>query len=125
VPNPLVVIRSKTRLFEDQLCKTCHTTEQYRSVHRIHTFGSCVRCHMPRVASIGEAGDAHSHTFRFMFPQFTLKAGDLDKQPNACNACHHHKDTSTEALVGFLEAAKKEDMPKPFSVHQRSQVPQE
>jgi hypothetical protein len=25
VPNPLVVIRSKTRLFEDQLCKTCHT----------------------------------------------------------------------------------------------------
>jgi formate-dependent nitrite reductase cytochrome c552 subunit len=119
VPNPLVVIRSKTRLFEDQLCKTCHTTEQYRSVHRIHTFGSCVRCHMPRVASIGEAGDAHSHTFRFMFPQATIAAGGLDKQPNACNSCHHHKDSSTETLVGFLEAAKKEDMPKPFIVHQK------
>jgi hypothetical protein len=119
VPNPLVVIRSKTRLFEDQLCKSCHTTPQYRSVHRIHTFGSCVRCHMPRVASIGEAGDAHSHTFRFMFPQATLKAGGLDMQPNACNACHHHKDTPTDNLVGFLEAAKKNDMPKPFSVHKR------
>jgi hypothetical protein len=119
VPNPLVVIRSKTRLFEDQLCKSCHTTPQYRSVHRIHTFGSCVRCHMPRVASIGEAGDAHSHTFRFMFPQFTLKAGGLDRQPNACNACHHHKEMPTENLVGFLEAAKKNDMPRPLNVHQR------
>ncbi len=119
VPNPLVVIRSKTRLFEDRLCKSCHDTPQYRSAHRIHTFGSCVRCHMPKVASIGEAGDAHSHTFRFMFPQVTLKAGGLDRQPNACNACHHHKETPTEDLVAFLEAAKKNDMPKPLSVHQR------
>ena len=119
VPNPLMVIRSKTRLFEDQLCKSCHTTPQYRSVHRIHTFGSCVRCHMPRVASIGEAGDAHSHTFRFMFPQATLKAGGLDKQPNACNACHHHKDMPPEDLVSYLEGAKKADMPIPFNVHLR------
>lgn len=119
VPNPLMIIRSKTRLFEDRLCKSCHSTVQNRSVHRIHTFGSCVRCHMPRVTKIGEAGDAHSHTFRFMFPQATLKASGLDKQPNSCNACHHHKDTPTEALAGFLEAAKKNDMPKPFVVHQR------
>ncbi len=62
-------IMSKTRLFEDRLCKSCHTTNQYRYAHRIHTFGSCVRCHMPRVARIGEAGDAHSHTFRCMYPQ--------------------------------------------------------
>jgi formate-dependent nitrite reductase cytochrome c552 subunit len=119
VPNPLVIIRSKTRLFEDRLCKSCHTTPQYRSVHRIHTFGSCVRCHMPKVASIGEAGDAHSHTFRFMFPQASLKAGGVDKQPNACNSCHHHKDTPTEDMVAFLEAAKKSDMPKPVNVHLR------
>jgi len=110
-------IISKTRLFEDRLCKSCHTTVQYRSVHRIHTFGSCVRCHMPRVAKIGEAGDAHSHTFRFMFPEATIKAGGYDKQPNACNSCHHHKDTPAETLVGFMEAAKKNDMPKPFNVH--------
>jgi hypothetical protein len=119
VPNPLVIIRSKTRLFEDKLCRSCHSTVQNRSVHRIHTFGSCVRCHMPRVAKIGEAGDAHSHTFRFMFPQATLNAGGIDQQPNACNACHHHKETPVEALAGFLEAAKKNDMPKPFIVHQR------
>jgi formate-dependent nitrite reductase cytochrome c552 subunit len=119
IPNPLVIIRSKTRLFEDKLCKSCHTTVWYRSVHRIHTFGSCVRCHMPKVAGIGEAGDAHSHTFRFMFPQATLKAGGLVKQPNACNGCHHHKDTPTEDLVAFLEAAKKADMPKPVDAHLR------
>jgi hypothetical protein len=117
VPNPMVVIRSKTRLFEDQLCKSCHSSPQYRSVHRIHTFGSCVRCHMPKVATIGEAGDAHSHTFRFMFPETTLKAGGLDKQPNACNACHHHRNTPVEDLAGFLKAAKISDMPKPFYVH--------
>jgi hypothetical protein len=119
VPNPLVVIRSKTRLFEDQLCKCCHTTPQYRSVHRIHTFGSCVRCHMPKVASIGEAGDAHSHTFKFMYPQNTIKVGGVERQPNACNACHHHKDTPTETLVGFLEAAKTSDMPKPVNAHRK------
>ena len=117
--NLLLAIRSKTRLFEDRLCKSCHTTAQYRSVHRIHTFGSCVRCHMPRVASIGEAGDAHSHTFRFMFPQATLEAGGVDKQPNACNSCHHHKDTPVENMVGFIEAAKKNDMPLPFTVHKK------
>jgi hypothetical protein len=119
--NLLLAIRSKTRLFEDRLCKSCHTTVQYRSVHRIHTFGSCVRCHMPRVASIGEAGDAHSHTFRFMFPQASLEAGGVDKQPNACNSCHHHENTPVDAMVGFLEAAKKNDMPKPLLVHQQPQ----
>ncbi len=119
VPNPLVVIRSKTRLFHDTLCKSCHTTPQYRSAHRIHTFGSCVRCHMPKVTTIGESADAHSHTFRFMFPQATVKAGGLDKQPNACNSCHKHKDTPPEDLVAYLEGAKKADMPKPFNVHLR------
>lgn len=121
VPNPLVIIRSKTRLFEDKLCKSCHSTPQYRSVHRIHTFGSCVRCHMPRVASIGEAGDAHSHTFRFMFPEASMKAGGIDKQPNACNSCHHHKDTPIEDVAAFLEAAKKRDMPVPLNVHRKPQ----
>ena len=124
VANPLVSIRSKTRLLGDNLCKSCHTTLQYRSVHRIHTFGSCVRCHMPKVASIGEAGDAHSHTFRFMFPQASIKEGGLEKQPNACNACHHHKETSTEALADLLEGAKKNDMPKPFTAHRRPERPQ-
>ncbi len=116
-PSLLDAIISKTRLFEDRLCKSCHTTVQYRYAHRIHTFGSCVRCHMPRVARIGEAGDAHSHTFRFMYPKASLKAGGLENQPNACNSCHHHKDTPVENLVGILEAVKTVDMPRPFHVH--------
>jgi len=115
--NLLDAIISKTRLFEDTLCKSCHTTIQYRYAHRIHTFGSCVRCHMPRVASIGEAGDAHSHTFRFMYPKASLRAGGLENQPNACNSCHHHKDTPIENLMGTLEAVKTADMPRPFHVH--------
>jgi hypothetical protein len=53
-----------------------------------------------------------------MYPEATIKAGGNDKQPNACNSCHHHKDTPLETLAGFLEAAKKNDMPKPFIVHQ-------
>ncbi len=114
----LDVIMSKTRLFEDRLCKSCHTTNQYRYAHRIHTFGSCVRCHMPRVARIGEAGDAHSHTFRFMYPQTSIEAGGTDKQPNACNSCHHHENTPPEVLVEFLKAAKARDMPNPAYVHQ-------
>ena len=119
-PGLLDAIISKTRLFEDRLCKSCHTTLKYRYAHSIHTFGSCVRCHMPRVAKIGEAGDAHSHTFRFMYPEASLKAGGVDNQPNACSSCHHHKDTPVENLVGFLEAAKKNDMPRrPLTVHQR------
>jgi hypothetical protein len=123
-PDLMDVITSKTRLFEDRLCKSCHTTPQYRSAHRIHTFGSCVGCHMPWSATIGEAGDARSHTFRFMSPEASLKAGGADKQPNACTSCHHHKDTPFEDLVGFLEAAKKNDMPRPFTVHQRPEEPQ-
>jgi len=111
------VSTARTRLFGDQLCESCHTAPQYRSAHRIHTFGSCIACHMPMVATIGEAGDARSHTFRFISPEASLKAGDLDKQPNSCSSCHHHKETPVEDLVAFLDAAKKADMPKPFSVH--------
>ncbi|MBL7203078.1 MAG: hypothetical protein ISS63_01930 [Desulfobacteraceae bacterium] len=111
------VTTARTRLFGDQLCANCHTAPQYRSVHRIHTFGSCVACHMPMVATIGEAGDARSHTFRFISPEASLKEGGLDKQPNSCSSCHHHKDTPLQDLAAFLEAAKKADMPKPFTVH--------
>jgi hypothetical protein len=52
-----------------------------------------------------------------MFPEVSVKAGGVEKQPNACNACHHHQNTPPEDLAAFLEAAKKADMPKPFNVH--------
>ncbi len=54
-----------------------------------------------------------------MFPKATLAAGGVDQQPNACNSCHHHQDTPVDAMVGFLEAAKKRDMPLPFTVHKK------
>ncbi len=106
-------------MFGDQLCKSCHTTLKYRAAHRIHTFGSCIQCHMPWSASIGEAGDARSHTFRFMSPGDSIKAGGVDAQMNACSNCHQHKKTPLVNLALFLEGAKKTDMPKTFNVHRK------
>ena len=109
-----------TKLASDNLCMDCHKTLQRRAAHRIHTFGSCVACHMPRTI-----GHEHSHTFKFISPELSLKAGGVDKQPNSCSSCHHHKDTPLENLVGFLDAAKKEDMPKPFTVHMKYKTTEE
>jgi hypothetical protein len=64
----------------------------------------------------------HSHTFKFISPEESIIAGGVDKQPNSCNGCHHHKDTPPENLLGFLDAAKKEDMPKPFTVHRKPKL---
>jgi predicted CXXCH cytochrome family protein len=103
---------SMTKLTPDSLCMDCHKTLKRRAAHRIHTFGSCVACHMPKTI-----GHEHSHTFRFISPELSIWAGGVDKQPNSCSGCHHHKDTPLEVLVGFLDAVKKEDMPRHFSVH--------
>ncbi len=103
-----------TKLAADSLCMDCHKTLERRAAHRIHTFGSCVACHMPRTL-----GHEHSHTFAFISPELSIKAGGVDKQPNSCSGCHHHEETPLENLVGFLDAAKKEDMPKPFTVHRK------
>jgi hypothetical protein len=71
-----------------------------------------------------ESGDALRHTFKLMHPQESLKAGGVEKLPNACSSCHHHNKTPLEQLVGFLEAAIKKDTPLPFSVHSRSGQPE-
>lgn len=39
----------------DTLCKGCHTTTENRMAHKIHTFGSCIDCHMPKTGT-GTAG---------------------------------------------------------------------
>jgi predicted CXXCH cytochrome family protein len=103
---------SMTKLTPDNLCMNCHKTLQRRAAHRIHTFGSCVACHMPETK-----GHEHSHTFQFISPELSIKAGGVDKQPNSCSGCHHHKETPVENLLRFLDAAKKRDMPKPFTAH--------
>ncbi len=113
------VNKSLTKLPADKLCKSCHTSVEKRAAHRIHTFGSCIACHMPKLD-----GYLPSHTFQFVSPEESLKAGGVDKLMNSCSACHHHKDTELGGLIEFMEAAKKQDMPKPFSAHIRPTVPE-
>jgi predicted CXXCH cytochrome family protein len=103
---------SMTKLAADNLCMDCHKTLKRRAAHRIHTFGSCVSCHMPETK-----GHEHSHTFKFISPKESIIAGGVDKQPNSCNGCHHHKDTPPENLVEFINAVKMADMPRPYTVH--------
>ena len=79
-----------------------------------HTFGSCIDCHMRQLH-----GNVRDHKFRFVSPEQSLKAGGVNKQPNSCSGCHHHKNTPLENLIEFLDAAKKQDMPMPFSAHGR------
>ena len=106
--------KALTKYIGDSLCTNCHKAMVQKAAHRIHTFGSCIACHMPKTK-----GNEHSHTFKFVSPEVSLRAGGVDKKPNSCSGCHHHKDTPLEALVEFLDAVKKEDMPLPFSVHGR------
>jgi hypothetical protein len=102
-------------------CLSCHTGNTNKYAHAIHSFSNCVGCHMPRITMSWESGAALRHTFRFMSPKASLKAGGVEKLPNACSTCHHHKNTSLEDLIGFLEASIKRDTPLPFSVHRRSE----
>jgi formate-dependent nitrite reductase cytochrome c552 subunit len=114
------VNKALTRLAADKLCKSCHTSVEKRAAHRIHTFGSCIACHMPKLD-----GHLASHTFQFVSPEESLKAGGVDKLMNSCSSCHHHKDSPLDGLIEFMEAAKKHDMPKPFSAHIRPAVPED
>jgi formate-dependent nitrite reductase cytochrome c552 subunit len=100
-------------------CLSCHTGNTNKYAHSIHSFSNCIGCHMPRITMSAESGAALRHTFKLMLPEESLKAGGVDKLPNSCSSCHHHKNTPLQDLIGFLEASKKRDMPLPFSVHRR------
>ncbi len=106
--------KALTKYVADSLCTNCHKAVQKKAAHRIHTFGSCIACHMPK-------SKAHesSHTFKFVSPEESIRAGGVEKKPNSCSGCHHHKDSPLEGLVEFLDAVKKADMPVPFTVHGR------
>jgi Cytochrome c552/Cytochrome c554 and c-prime len=100
-------------------CLACHTGNTNKYAHSIHSFSNCVGCHMPRIPMNPEYGDALRHTFKVMTPEASIKAGGNDVLPNACSSCHYHKNMSLETLAGFLEAARKRDIPVPFSVHRK------
>jgi predicted CXXCH cytochrome family protein len=104
--------KSQTKAPGNTLCTGCHKAEKQKAAHRIHTFGSCIACHMPKTK-----GHEHSHTFKFISPEESLRAGGVDKKQNSCSGCHHHKKDRLEGLVEFLDAVKKEDMPVPFGIH--------
>jgi hypothetical protein len=106
--------KALTKYIGDSLCTNCHSSIQRKGAHRIHTFGSCIACHMPKTK-----GNEHSHTFKFVSPEVSLRAGGVDKKQNSCSGCHHHKDTPLTGLIEFLDAVKKKDMPVPFTVHSR------
>jgi predicted CXXCH cytochrome family protein len=104
--------KSQTLRPGDTLCTACHKLIQKRSAHKLHTFGSCTACHMPPTIE-----EENSHAFKFVSPEESLRAGGVDKKPNSCSSCHYHEKTPLENLVEFLDAAKKTDMPLPFSAH--------
>lgn len=109
----------QTKLEGDNLCKSCHSTTDKKMAHKIHTFGMCIGCHMPKTGTIADVGDIRSHTFKFISPELSMKKGGVKNQPNSCSGCHHHKDTPLEDLIEFLDAARKTDMPLPYSAHKR------
>ncbi len=100
-------------------CLSCHTGNTNKYAHSIHSFSNCVGCHMPRIMMSAESGAALRHTFKLMSPEDSLRAGGVDKVPNACSSCHHHKETPLDELVGFLKASIKKDTPLPFTVHRK------
>lgn len=106
--------KAQTKDVADTLCTKCHKTTEKRAAHRIHTFGSCIACHMPLTTA-----HRHSHTFKFISPEVSIRAGGVDKQSNSCSGCHHHEKSDPAGLLEFLDAVKKKDMPMPFSVHKR------
>jgi len=80
------------------LCLDCHgptspngphaPTLEAHSHHKTDSpGGSCIACHMPKIAQTIADVNVRSHTFHFISPE---KAEDLGI-PNACNVCHTDK----------------------------------
>jgi predicted CXXCH cytochrome family protein len=84
----------KTKVRGDQLCTSCHEQTSRVGAHKIHSFGNCANCHMPRIAKSADAGDIRSHNFKVILPRETLEL----KIPNSCQGCHQHKDEDTADL---------------------------
>ncbi|KKL76868.1 hypothetical protein LCGC14_2040590 [marine sediment metagenome] len=74
------------------------------AVHSLHTFGSCVGCHMPHIAKSEESEDIHSHVFVTLLPKDTLENPEI---PNSCQSCHKHKDEDVKKLNNDLKKFKE------------------
>ncbi|NOZ85653.1 MAG: hypothetical protein GXP49_05215 [Deltaproteobacteria bacterium] len=98
--------RYQTKLPGSLLCKNCHIDIEQKGYHGIHSENNCIGCHMAPAAKSAVSGDIHSHSFRVMKPQETVRLGG--KQPNACNLCHYHKKDRPEDLARVLDEIKKQ-----------------
>jgi predicted CXXCH cytochrome family protein len=100
-----------TRLSPNNLCVSCHSNVSTDSltghapIAGAPQHANCIGCHMAPVGKSATVGDERVHTFRVVKPSVTIKLGegDPEKQPNACNACHWHKDDAPAKLQKALD----------------------
>lgn len=100
-----------TKLSPNNLCLGCHSSVSTDSktghapLSLAPQHGDCIGCHMAPTGKSGDFGDERSHSFRVLKPRATLEqgAGDVAKQPNACNLCHWHAGDDPAALQQSLD----------------------
>lgn len=98
----------QTRRPGEKMCLKCHSLTNSNKAHSIHSFGNCLGCHMPRIASSAESGDIRSHVFKPLLPSDTLRDSRI---PNSCQTCHEHEDADLEELQRKYDILTQ--MPKP------------
>ena len=94
--------RYQTKLPGNALCRRCHQVKD-KGVHGIHSVNNCIGCHMPPTGKRAVKGDVHSHRFKVISPEVSLKFKD---QPNSCNLCHYHQKDDPRELYLILKGVK-------------------
>jgi len=110
--------RSQTMQAGSRQCLSCHEMINKNLAHSIHSFGNCVGCHMPRIASSAESGDIHSHVFICLLPKDTMANAAI---PNSCQACHKHKKEDLKHLQEDWDTLVK--LPVPVGEPSKLKIP--
>jgi len=110
--------RSQTVAAGSKQCLQCHDLINNNLAHSIHSFGNCVGCHMPRIASSAESGDIHSHVFVTLLPKDTMANPAV---PNSCQVCHKHQKEDLKHLQDDWDALVK--LPKPTGQTTKIEIP--
>jgi hypothetical protein len=103
--------RTQTTAAGSKQCLSCHEVVNNNLAHSIHSFGNCVGCHMPRIATSALSGDLHSHVFMALLPKDTLANPAI---PNSCQTCHKHKTADLKKLQAEYDALVR--LPKPRAI---------
>jgi hypothetical protein len=110
--------RSQTQAPGSKQCLSCHPVVNNNQAHSIHSFGNCVGCHMPRIATSALSGDIHSHVFVALLPRDTLNNPVI---PNSCQTCHRHKSEDLKHLQEAYDALTV--LPKPMGMPLKLEPP--